>query len=108
MAEPASLKRGEWPCPGLTPHPPEPAGPPSVSLAWRQVVRATHHHSDRQRVIAYTCACSEISYELLGIGGKYHFRRTSRSAPKVVAYAGPWRRAVADELWRLLLIGEAR
>jgi hypothetical protein len=108
MAEAADPEREEWPCPGFTAHPTDQAGPPRISLDWCDETRSTHHRSERQRVLAYTCACSETSYELLSIGGKYHFRRIRRSTPKVVAYAGPWQRAIAEEMWRLLLKGEAR
>jgi hypothetical protein len=98
----------QWPCPGFTAHPSGHAGPVRVGLDWRDEVRKDHHLPDRQRVIDYTCACAEISYEFLSAGGRYQFRRVRRSNPKVVSYAGPWRRARADVLWRLLLNGEAR
>lgn len=107
MAEPADPDE-EWPCPGFAPHPPGQAESLMVSLDWREEVRSIHHRADRQRVIDYTCSCRETSYELLGVGGRYQFRRIHRSNPKVVAYAGPWQRIKAKELWRLLLRGEAR
>jgi hypothetical protein len=108
MAEVTSPEEDEWPCPGFTAHPPGQAGSVRVALDWRDEARKNHHRPDRQLVIDYTCACAEISYEFLSAGGRYQFRRVRRSDPKVVSYAGPWRRARADELWRLLLNGEAR
>lgn len=109
MAEPTGPEEEEeWPCPGFTAHPSEQAGSPRVTLDWRDEVRRTHHSPDRHRVIDFTCACADTSYEFLSAGGRYQFRRVRRSNPKVVAYAGPWQRAKADELWRLLLKGEAR
>lgn len=98
----------EWPCPGFTAHPPDQAGPARVALDWRDEVRKNRHQPDHQRVIDYTCACAEISYEFLSAGGRYQFRRAHRSNPKVVSYAGPWPRAKADQLRRLLLSGAAR
>ncbi len=108
MAQPTEPGTEEWPCPGFAVHPSLPAGLLEVSLDWCEEGRYTHHCPNRQRVIDYTCACSETSYELLGVGGRYQFRRIRRSNLKVVAYAGPWQRVRAVELWRLLLKGEAR
>lgn len=109
MAEPTGPEEEEeWPCPGFNAHPSNQAGPHKVAFDWHDEVRKDPHSPDRQRVIDFTCACAEISYEFLAAGGRYRFRRVRRSNPKVVSYAGPWPRSRADKLWRMLLVGEAR
>lgn len=108
MAKASGRRMDDWPCPGFSAHPSERVTAPRISIDWVIGDRLKDHHSTHQRVLDYTCACSEVAYELLGTGGTYLFRRTDRSAPSVVAYAGPWRWAQASPLWRLLLSGEAR
>ncbi|GAB2947546.1 hypothetical protein ACFMQL_09930 [Nonomuraea fastidiosa] len=107
MAQPTSPEEEDWPCPGFAAHPCDGAARPEVWLGWRSETRKVNS-IDRQRVIAYTCACRETSYEFLAAGGMYRFRRRNRSEPEVVAYAGPWHRAKAERLWGLLIVGQAR
>ncbi|TDC07668.1 hypothetical protein E1267_12640 [Nonomuraea longispora] len=76
-------------------------------LSWQDETRSTCT-AERRRVLFHTCACLETSYEFLGVGGMYGFRRIRRSAPKAVAYAGPWQRGRAEKLWLLLINGQAR
>lgn len=89
-----------WPCPGFAPHPPCLANGRTASLTWTTDTPA------QSRTLDYTCACQPIVYELLACGGSYRIRRTERTAPPRVMYAGPWRRKAVGDIWAQLLSGE--
>ena len=90
-----------WPCPQLAPHPPTRAGRRMTRLDW------TAERPYRVRVLAYTCSCRTIVYELLASGGTYVIRRSHQVAPRKETYAGPWARCEAERMWTLILTGDA-
>ncbi|GGT38253.1 hypothetical protein GCM10010176_097880 [Nonomuraea spiralis] len=97
---PPVLDKDAWPCPGFAPHPPRLAHGRTSFLDW------TTDKPAQSRTLDYTCACQPIVYELVASGGSYRIRRTERTAPPRVTYAGPWRRQAADRIWAQLLSGE--
>lgn len=97
----------DWPCPRMSVHPSGRIAAPAVAIDWT-MEDWLQDQATRQRVVDYTCSCCVVVYELLSGGGLCVFRRTHQITPPRVAYAGPWRRAEAERLWKLLLAGEAR
>jgi hypothetical protein len=68
-----------------------------------------NHRFDRIRVSKHTCWCRATSYELCHAGGLSFIRRTHRLDGRVVVHDTPPVLArEAEELWTLLLAGEAR
>jgi hypothetical protein len=89
-----------WPCPRLSPHPPHRSTLAS-DIDW------TMPQPLRLRVVDHTCSCRLIVYELLCSGGQYVIRRMRQTDPPEMFYAGPWRREVAERVWKRVLTGEA-
>ena len=71
-------------------------------VEWRPVRDAL----DAARVVAHTCECRAVMYELCGWGGAYFIRRTVHgSQGDQVAESPRVRLAVAEEWWSRLLRG---
>lgn len=99
-AEPVSVEMDTWPCPRFAPHPPRRTDGRTSSLEWT-ADKPTH-----SRTLEYTCSCRRVVYEFLASGGNFRIRRTVQATPPREAYAGPWRRQVAELMWALVLTGE--
>jgi hypothetical protein len=63
---------------------------------------------ERCRVIAWTCYCRSVVYELCASGGQVFLRRTVQGTPCTVQETSRTRMAEGHELWAALLTGRAR
>lgn len=63
---------------------------------------------ERCRVIAWTCHCRSVVYELCASGGQVFLRRTVQGTPRTVQETGRTRMAEGQELWAAMLTGRAR
>lgn len=64
---------------------------------------------DRVRVSAHTCWCKATMYELCHAGGLAFVRRTLQREPHlVVSDSHPMLSREADDLWQMIITGEAK
>ncbi|GGQ11224.1 transposase [Streptosporangium sandarakinum] len=89
-------------CLGFSPHV-APLCPDAVRLTWWA------DPGEPGRVIAHTCGCVPVSYELVSYRGRFRIRRTrtGREGVERVLSRDSWVRAAAEETWRRLLAGDA-
>lgn len=74
-----------------------------VSLTW-----INPRDDGRRRVIAWTCDCRSVVYELCSAGGQSYLRRTVQGAHPEVTETPRTRASEAHDLWVALLTGRVR
>ena len=74
-----------------------------VLLAW-----IDPRDDGRRRVIAWTCDCRSVVYELCSAGGQSYLRRTVQGARLDVTETPRTRASEAHDLWAELLTGHVR
>lgn len=85
----------------LSPHLPEPQ-PNHARLTW-----FTARPEQRRRIIAWTCHCDPVIYELCTAGGQFFLLRTDLAA-KEVRETRRMRLREGQAVWQALLQGRAR
>ncbi|RCG32015.1 hypothetical protein DQ384_05600 [Sphaerisporangium album] len=83
------------------------AGRPAERLRWMPY----WPHTDRPRVLRWTCECRLVVYYLVVGGGRAWIRREARQSPArtpTISSTGPMRYAGAERLWERLLLGRVR
>ncbi|MEO3874148.1 hypothetical protein ABGB18_35550 [Nonomuraea sp. B12E4] len=74
-----------------------------MQLVWRPPSKEQH----RTRVVAWTCRCREISYELCRAAGQSFIRRSRHGEEeRTIHETYRWPAHKADEVWKALLEGE--
>ncbi|WP_133306102.1 hypothetical protein [Microbispora triticiradicis] len=88
----------------LSPHVPDRRQPGCTKLAWFEPWGGA-----RVRVVAWTCDCLAIVYELCQAGGQGFIRRTlqNEDAPEI-RETHRWAIPQARDVWAALLTGRAR
>ncbi|MFF0243544.1 hypothetical protein [Streptosporangium sandarakinum] len=74
-----------------------------VLLTW-----ITARRDERCRVIAWTCHCRSVVYELCSAGGQSYLRRTVQGPRPDVTETARTNASTARELWAALLTGRVR
>ncbi|MFF4412846.1 hypothetical protein ACFYY8_09960 [Streptosporangium sp. NPDC001559] len=87
----------------LSPHPARPLAD-HMRLVWRKPCQA-----ERLRVIAWSCDCGPVVYELCHAGGQAFVRRTHHfNGARMVHETYRWPIRKGDDVWKALLSGQAR
>lgn len=63
---------------------------------------------DRYRLVAWTCDCRAVVYELRSSGGAFFVHRIVQGRPRTITETGRTRAAEAHKLWLAILLGQAR
>ncbi|MFD9944537.1 hypothetical protein ACFWYW_48525 [Nonomuraea sp. NPDC059023] len=87
----------------LSPYPCQPRAD-AIRLTW-----LPPRDDERCRVIAWTCDCRPVYFELCAAGGQTFIRRTSRTAKRVIiaeTHRGP--SAETQKIWSALTLGLVR
>ncbi|MEU7986694.1 hypothetical protein AB0B56_17680 [Streptosporangium canum] len=72
-------------------------------LAWLEP-----RSDDRYRLIAWTCDCRAVVYELRSSGGIFFVQRIVQGRPRTITETSRTRAAEAHKLWLAILLGQAR